>query len=93
MKIKIITVIALAAILAAGAIWFAIPHQLNATEITDARQKTSDRTCPMHPSVKADKPGNCPICGMQLVPVHEADKSTNASMTMPGCCSSGGCGH
>lgn len=26
-------------------------------------------TCPMHPSYKADRPGNCPICGMQLVPV------------------------
>lgn len=26
-------------------------------------------TCPMHPNVKKDKPGNCPICGMKLVPV------------------------
>ncbi|MGE5520174.1 MAG: efflux RND transporter periplasmic adaptor subunit [Candidatus Dadabacteria bacterium] len=25
-------------------------------------------TCPMHPQVIANKPGNCPICGMQLVP-------------------------
>jgi Cu(I)/Ag(I) efflux system membrane fusion protein len=24
--------------------------------------------CPMHPSITADKPGECPICGMQLVP-------------------------
>jgi len=23
--------------------------------------------CPMHPSVVSDEPGNCPICGMQLV--------------------------
>ncbi|GMU23469.1 MAG: hypothetical protein AMXMBFR13_35470 [Phycisphaerae bacterium] len=23
-------------------------------------------TCPMHPQVKRDKPGNCPICGMPL---------------------------
>src|SRR5437868_1525001 len=24
-------------------------------------------TCSMHPSVVQDKPGNCPICGMELV--------------------------
>lgn len=24
-------------------------------------------TCPMHPDVVQDKPGNCPKCGMRLV--------------------------
>jgi len=24
-------------------------------------------TCPMHPTVVQDKPGNCPVCGMELV--------------------------
>ncbi len=28
-------------------------------------------TCGMHPSVRMDKPGKCPICGMDLVPVYE----------------------
>ena len=27
--------------------------------------------CPMHPSYRADKPGDCPICGMRLVPVEK----------------------
>lgn len=25
-------------------------------------------TCPMHPEVTSDKPGQCPKCGMNLVP-------------------------
>lgn len=27
----------------------------------------ADYTCPMHPEIVADKPGNCPVCGMKLV--------------------------
>jgi Cu(I)/Ag(I) efflux system membrane fusion protein/cobalt-zinc-cadmium efflux system membrane fusion protein len=27
--------------------------------------------CPMHPTYTSDKPGECPICGMTLVPVEE----------------------
>src|SRR3989441_3332905 len=26
-------------------------------------------SCPMHPDVKSNSPGKCPICGMQLIPV------------------------
>ena len=26
-------------------------------------------TCPMHPEVRQNGPGNCPKCGMALVPV------------------------
>ena len=29
--------------------------------------ETAVYTCPMHPEVKADKPGSCPVCGMALV--------------------------
>jgi membrane fusion protein, copper/silver efflux system len=35
-------------------------------------------TCPMHPQVHQDKPGVCPICGMDLV---KASNSTETEMT------------
>jgi hypothetical protein len=31
-------------------------------------------TCPMHPEIKQDKPGNCPKCGMTLVLAKPDDK-------------------
>jgi len=27
--------------------------------------------CPMHPTIVSDHPGDCPICGMRLVPIEE----------------------
>ena len=29
--------------------------------------------CPMHPDQVSDKPGNCPICGMKMVTIEEAE--------------------
>src|SRR5438552_3776 len=36
-------------------------------------------TCTMHPSVHAEAPGKCPICGMDLVPVMKKMASPSAS--------------
>ena len=33
-------------------------------------------TCAMHPEVITDQPGNCPKCGMKLVPLKENKHST-----------------
>jgi membrane fusion protein, copper/silver efflux system len=32
-------------------------------------------TCPMHPSVRSDKPGACPVCNMELVKVERKNES------------------
>jgi membrane fusion protein, copper/silver efflux system len=39
-------------------------------------------TCSMHPQVRKDKPGNCPICGMPLIPAdgNKASAGTDSPM-------------
>lgn len=39
-------------------------------------------TCPMHPSVHESKPGQCPFCGMTLVPVEKAQQA-QGEVTIP----------
>jgi len=36
-------------------------------------------TCSMHPQIRSDKPGKCPICGMTLIPVAETHESSTAT--------------
>ncbi len=35
--------------------------------------------CPMHPQVRSDRPGDCPICGMKLVPDEEPKQAPKQS--------------
>ncbi|MGM0552023.1 MAG: efflux RND transporter periplasmic adaptor subunit, partial [Bacteroidota bacterium] len=34
-------------------------------------------TCSMHPQIKQDKPGQCPICGMDLIPLESTDSGSD----------------
>jgi Cu(I)/Ag(I) efflux system membrane fusion protein len=36
--------------------------------------------CPMHPSYVSDKPGDCPICGMKLVPIEDEAAATGSDV-------------
>src|SRR5205807_6902272 len=40
-------------------------------------------TCTMHPSVKSQTPGKCPICSMDLVPVMKRGGDETKSQTSP----------
>jgi hypothetical protein len=45
-------------------------------------QKVLYYSCPMHPSVRSDKPGNCPQCGMELQAVYGSDSVTNDAASL-----------
>jgi len=38
--------------------------------------------CPMHPQIVKGEPGNCPICGMQLIQQHKPIDSLNSIVTI-----------
>jgi Cu(I)/Ag(I) efflux system membrane fusion protein len=43
----------------------------NKQQQTTEHEHADIYTCPMHPQIIRDKPGNCPICGMALVKKEE----------------------
>jgi len=38
-------------------------------------------TCSMHPSVRQSEPGNCPICGMELIPANQEGSESDAGVS------------
>ena len=81
MKPKILLLILFVAAASATATWLAARHQpaptASAPAIANGR-KILYYQSPMHPWIKSDKPGKCPICGMDLVPVY-ADENGAAN--------------
>ncbi|MFZ0491071.1 MAG: efflux RND transporter periplasmic adaptor subunit, partial [Salegentibacter sp.] len=55
------------------------PAKENAAEVAEQDQVPNETlwTCAMHPQVREKEPGNCPICGMDLIPLEDASGDTN----------------
>ena len=65
---------------AAGGGWFAARHlPAKPDSASSSARRVLFYQSPMHPWIKSDKPGDCTICGMKLVPVHEGDAATPVS--------------
>jgi Cu(I)/Ag(I) efflux system membrane fusion protein len=60
-----------AAILLAGGYYIFVHREGKLAAVAEKR-KTIKYICPMHPTYISDKPGDCPICGMKLVPMEPA---------------------
>src|SRR5438876_2064269 len=52
-------------------------HSHREHEIEQEQEKMQKYTCLMHPEVITDQPGNCPKCGMKLVPIKEKKRGTS----------------
>tara|TARA_R110000782_G_scaffold123126_10_gene214574 strand:- start:388 stop:1755 length:1368 start_codon:yes stop_codon:yes gene_type:complete len=56
--------------------WFNKPIQMQETTMEHAlKHQDASYYCPMHPQVKSDVPGRCPICTMDLVPFKNIEKN------------------
>jgi hypothetical protein len=80
MKPKTLLLVLFVAAASATAAWFAArqqPAPPATAPAAAAGRKVLYYQSPMHPWIKSDKPGKCPICGMNLVPVYENGESTN----------------
>lgn len=50
--------------------------QVAATDSTDEHEHGTIWTCAMHPQIRMDHPGDCPICGMELIPLDQNNSSS-----------------
>ena len=57
-----------------GFVFFSNSSKKEAHQHTEAG-KDEVYTCSMHPQIKQDKPGKCPICGMDLTPLKSTSNS------------------
>ncbi|WP_268123443.1 efflux RND transporter periplasmic adaptor subunit [Roseivirga pacifica] len=87
MKINKSIILTIAASLVIGAIFGAVffggnSHTETATETHDHSRESELWTCSMHPQVRQSEPGNCPFCGMELIPLSSEEDSDPTILKM-----------
>src|ERR1700684_4555168 len=65
--------------ISAGIVWVAMHHSAALKPAAATGRKVLYYTCAMHPWVHESKPGQCPVCGMNLTPVYENEKNAAAT--------------
>jgi Heavy metal binding domain/Barrel-sandwich domain of CusB or HlyD membrane-fusion len=80
MNRKILLPVFVVLLAVAGGMWVA-KTQSPAPTPAAAGRKILYYQSAMHPWIKSDKPGKCPICGMNLVPIYEGDTGMDTNMT------------
>lgn len=73
----VVAIVALTAIV--GGTWYWTQERSAAASHAAAVQYR----CPMHPAVISDRPGSCPICGMDLVPAGTIGDAARPAQTGP----------
>jgi Cu(I)/Ag(I) efflux system membrane fusion protein len=73
LAVAIVVIVAAAAV----ALGYRVQHSRAKSGAVQAAQLW---TCPMHPSVQLPHPGNCPICGMKLVPMEQAEPKVKSEV-------------
>lgn len=51
---------------------FSKARSIDGASDTFAVSNKREYVCPMHPQIRQDHPGDCPICGMEFVPDNDA---------------------
>jgi multidrug efflux pump subunit AcrA (membrane-fusion protein) len=84
MKTKMILFVLVVIAISAGIVWIPARHL---SAVASGGRKALYYTCAMHPWVRESKPGQCPVCGMELTPIYAnesgmADTNANADSGM-----------
>ncbi len=80
-NIKYTLMIALSTLIAGVFLGWLFFHGSAETPASHAQDATAENatiwTCSMHPQIRKNEPGNCPICGMELIPLTDNQQDSH----------------